>query len=227
MRGAERELWQVREVSAGRLPRPVDSLRPGGSRVLLGLAQKPEPGPPHKPTHPPDPPAALWRGPGPPAAMGEGAAPRAELGSDPALTPGWALPLTARPDPGHVLAAPALSHAPLLSLLAPIERLGLFPPPPLSPLSPHGKGDADRPGGPLRDQDENAGRAGVRPTRGRPLGSHCPPRYPHAGGGKQGVQPCTSFPQRCLLFLSGPRGRTEHLRSPEECVPGFLSPDWV
>lgn len=139
---------QAREVSVGRLPRPVDALRPGGSRVLLGLAQKPEPGPPRKPTQPPDPPAALWRGPGPPVATGEGAAPRAELGSDPALTPGWAPPLTAHPDPGHVLAAPALLHAPSLSLLAPIERLRRLPPPPLSPSSPQDEGDADRPGGP-------------------------------------------------------------------------------
>lgn len=182
MRGAEQELWQVREVSAGRLPRPVDSLRPGGSRVLLGLAQKPEPGPPHKPTHPPDPPAALWRGPGPPAAMGEGAAPRAELESDPALTPGWTLPLTARPDPGHVLAAPALLHAPLLSLLAPIERLRLFPPPPLSPLSPHSKGDADRPGGPLRGQDENAGRARSEAHTRAAVGLTLPTSVPPCGG---------------------------------------------
>ena len=55
MRSAKWELGQVREVSAGRLPRPVDALRPGGSRVLLGLAQKPEPSPSRKPTHPPDP----------------------------------------------------------------------------------------------------------------------------------------------------------------------------
>ena len=107
----------------GRLLRPMEALCLGGSRVPRAWhrSQSLAAGPPRKPTHPPDPPAALWRGPGPPVATGEGAAPSAELESDPAQTPGRALPPPAPPDPGHILAAPALLHAPLLSLLSPTE----------------------------------------------------------------------------------------------------------
>lgn len=62
------------------------------------------------------------------------------------------------------------------------------------------------PGGPVRGQDENAGRARSETHTRVAIGLTLPTSVPHAQGGKQGIQPCASFPQRCLLFLSGPRG---------------------
>lgn len=86
----------------------------------------------------------------------------------------------------------------------------------------------DCPGGPVRGQDENAGRARSEAHTRVAAGLTLPAAgSPLREGREHGVQPCPSFPGRGSLFLSGPWGRTGHLQPWSSVCPGFLSPDWI
>lgn len=74
------------------------------------------------------------------------------------------------------------------------------------------------PGGPVRGQDENAGRARSEAHTRVAVGLTLPAPVPPREGWGAWDPALASFPGRGLLFLSGPWGWTGHSRSPGQRV---------